>query len=77
MWGVTLRALASPMFSAARQSPSKLGLCACLKKTLPFGYSVALSGRSREGRGNTAVTQGAALGYVLLPLRGAGVDFGG
>ena len=46
-------------------------------RALPFGYSAALSGRSREGRGNTAVTQGAALGYVLLPLRGAGVDFGG
>ena len=39
------RALASPTFSAARQSPSKLGLCAYLKKTLPFGYSVALTGR--------------------------------
>ena len=41
-------------------------------RALPFGYSAALSGRCRGGV--DSVTQGGALGYVLLPLRGADIE---
>ena len=39
-------------------------------RALPFGYSAALSGRCNLGGGGDSFTQGAALGYVLLPLWG-------
>ena len=41
-----------------------------LLRALPFEYSVALSGRCNLWGGKGSATQGGALGYVLLPLRG-------